>query len=106
MYLCSIYISSPAITFFTLSIILSLSKKHCPVYFSKHNVSETGFYFGLRVKPTQLGQIDRASPYFRTPVPTARWGVRNQAQHKPSATAKKILILNSAHMRLRTRELS
>jgi hypothetical protein len=26
----------------TLSIVLSLSK-NCPVYFSKHNVSETGF---------------------------------------------------------------
>jgi hypothetical protein len=37
----------------------------CPVYFSKHNVSETGFCPRLQVKPTQLGPIDRASPYLR-----------------------------------------
>jgi hypothetical protein len=47
--------------FWTLSIILSLSK-NCPVYFSKH-VSETGFCLRLLVKPIQLGPIDRASPY-------------------------------------------
>jgi hypothetical protein len=34
--------------------------------FSKHNVSETGFYLRLQVKPTQLGPINRASPYLRT----------------------------------------
>jgi hypothetical protein len=34
-----------------------------PLYISKHNVSETGFYLRLQVKPTQLGPIDRASPY-------------------------------------------
>jgi hypothetical protein len=47
--------------FWTLSIVLPLSKNH-PVYFSKHNVSETGFCLRLQVKPTQLGPIDRASP--------------------------------------------
>jgi hypothetical protein len=47
--------------FWTLSIILSLSKKR-PVYFSKRNVSETGFCLHLQVKPTQSGPIDRASP--------------------------------------------
>jgi hypothetical protein len=46
----------------TLSIVLSLSKNR-PVYFSKQNVSDTGFYLRLQVKPTQLGPIDRASPY-------------------------------------------
>jgi hypothetical protein len=51
--------------FWTLSIVLSLSKKHRPVYFSKHNVSETGFCLRLQVKPTQLGPIDRASPYLQ-----------------------------------------
>jgi hypothetical protein len=35
-----------------------------PVYFSKHNVSETGFCVCLQIKPTQLGPIDRASPCF------------------------------------------
>jgi hypothetical protein len=40
--------------------------KHRPVYISKHNVSETGFCLRLQVKPTQLGQIDRASPYLQT----------------------------------------
>jgi hypothetical protein len=40
---------------------------HRPVYISKHNVSETGFCLRLQVKPTQLGAIDRARPYLRTP---------------------------------------
>jgi hypothetical protein len=34
--------------------------KHCPAYFSKHNVLETQFCLHLQVKPTQLGPIDRA----------------------------------------------
>jgi hypothetical protein len=34
-----------------------LSKNH-PVYFSKHDVSETGFCPRPQVKPTQLGQIE------------------------------------------------
>jgi hypothetical protein len=33
--------------------------KHRPVYFSKHDVSETGFCLRLQVKATQLGPIDR-----------------------------------------------
>jgi hypothetical protein len=33
-----------------------------PVYFSKHNVSETGFRLRPQVKLTQFGPIDRASP--------------------------------------------
>jgi hypothetical protein len=41
--------------FWILSIVLSLSKNR-PVYFSKHNVSETGFYLRLQVKPTHLAQ--------------------------------------------------
>jgi hypothetical protein len=40
---------------------LSLSKNR-PVYFSKQ-VSQIGFCLRLQVKPTQLGPIDRASPY-------------------------------------------
>jgi hypothetical protein len=43
---------------------LVLSKNR-PVYFSKHNVSETGFCLRLQVKPTQLGPIDRDSPCLR-----------------------------------------
>jgi hypothetical protein len=43
---------------------------HRPVYISRHDVSETGFYLCLQVKPTQLGTISGASPYLRTPVPT------------------------------------
>jgi hypothetical protein len=31
-----------------------------------HNVSKTEFCLRLQVKPTQLGPIDRASPYLRT----------------------------------------
>jgi hypothetical protein len=32
--------------------------KHCAVYFSKHNISETGVCLHLQVKPTQLGPKD------------------------------------------------
>jgi hypothetical protein len=55
------------IMFLDISIVLSLFK-NSPVYFSKYNVSATGFYLRLQVKPTQLGPIDRASPYLRNPV--------------------------------------
>jgi hypothetical protein len=58
----------------TLSIVLSLSK-NTVLFISEHKVSETGFCLRLQVKPTQLGQIDRASPYLRTPVPAPRWGI-------------------------------
>jgi hypothetical protein len=34
-----------------------------PVYISKNNVSEAGFYHCPQVKPTLLGPIDRASPH-------------------------------------------
>jgi hypothetical protein len=44
--------------------------KHRPVYISKHSVSEIGFSLRLQVKSTQLGPVDRASPYLRTPAPT------------------------------------
>jgi hypothetical protein len=37
----------------------------------KH-ILETGFCLRLQVKPTQLGPIDRASPYLWTPVPIPR----------------------------------
>jgi hypothetical protein len=37
---------------------------------AQHNVSETGFCFRFQVEPTQLGPIDRASPYLQTPEPT------------------------------------
>jgi hypothetical protein len=39
---------------------------HHPVFLFKHNVSETGFYLLLQVKPTQLGPIDRVNPYLMT----------------------------------------
>jgi hypothetical protein len=37
--------------------------KHRPVYITKQNISETGFCLRLQVEPTQLGPIDRATPY-------------------------------------------
>jgi hypothetical protein len=49
--------------------------KHCSVYFSTHNILETGFCLRLPVKPTQSGPIDRASPYLQTPVAASRWGI-------------------------------
>jgi hypothetical protein len=50
----------------TLSIVLSLFKMYCLCF--KTQLLETGFYLCLQVKPTQLDQVDRASPYLRTPV--------------------------------------
>jgi hypothetical protein len=49
-----------------------LFSKSRPVSFSKHNVSETGFCPRPQVKPTQLGTIDRASPYLRTLIDNAK----------------------------------
>jgi hypothetical protein len=46
--------------------------KKSPDYFSKHNVSETGFCLRLQVKPTQLSPIDRVSPYLRTSIDWAQ----------------------------------
>jgi hypothetical protein len=46
--------------FWMLSIVLFL--------FKKHNITETGFCLRLQVGPSQLGPIDRASPYLRTMV--------------------------------------
>jgi hypothetical protein len=43
---------------------------HRPVSYSKHDVSETGLCLRLQVEPTQVGLIDRASLYLRTPATT------------------------------------
>jgi hypothetical protein len=40
-----------------------------PVYISKHNVSETGFYLRPQVKLILLGPIDRASPHIAVARP-------------------------------------
>jgi hypothetical protein len=48
--------------------IIFLDIIHRPAYISKHNVSETGFCLRFQVKPTQLGPIDRASPYLWTEI--------------------------------------
>jgi hypothetical protein len=52
--------------------IMFLGIIHRPVHISKHKFSETGFSLRLLVKPTQLGQINRASRYLRTPVSATR----------------------------------
>jgi hypothetical protein len=52
--------------------IMFLGIIHHRVYISKYNVSETELCLRLQVKPTQLGPIDTASPYLRTPVPALR----------------------------------
>jgi hypothetical protein len=36
------------------------------LFLFENNVSETGFCLRPQQKPTQLGPIDRASPYLRT----------------------------------------
>jgi hypothetical protein len=42
---------------------------HHPVFIYEHRLLETGFYLRLQVKLTQLGPIDTATPYLRTPAP-------------------------------------
>jgi hypothetical protein len=39
-------------------------------YLKYTKVAEIGLCLRLQVEPTQLGSIDRASPYLRTPAPT------------------------------------
>jgi hypothetical protein len=34
---------------------------HCPVFYLKHDVSETDFCLHIQVEPTQLVPVDRAS---------------------------------------------
>jgi hypothetical protein len=34
---------------------------HRPVFYLKHDVSKTGFYFRLQAETSQMGPIDRAS---------------------------------------------
>jgi hypothetical protein len=40
--------------------------------FKKHSVLETVFCLRLQVEPTQLGPVNRASPYLRTPAPKSK----------------------------------
>jgi hypothetical protein len=54
------YISTN-ITFLDIIHCLVFMWKRRPVYPSKENVSETGFWLGLQVKPTQSSPIDRSS---------------------------------------------
>jgi hypothetical protein len=67
--LCDDGILTEILYFWTLPIVLILSKTLSHLYL-KHNVSETGFCIHFQAKPTQLGPVDRASPYFQTPLPT------------------------------------
>jgi hypothetical protein len=61
-------LNSVQICFWTLSIILFLSKITVMFIF-QNSVLETGFYLWFLVKPTQLDPISRASRYLWTPIP-------------------------------------
>jgi hypothetical protein len=64
----------------TNKILLCLYIIHRLVFTNKtHSVSETGFCFRLQMAPTQLGPIDRASPYLRRSATT------QEREYKPSA---------------------
>jgi hypothetical protein len=41
-----------------------------PWFYLKYSILDTGSCIHLQVEHTQLGPIDRASPYLRTPAPT------------------------------------
>jgi hypothetical protein len=60
--LCDNGILIQILYFWTLSIVFFL--------FKTHNVLETGFCLHPQVEPTQMGPIDRASPYLWTFAPT------------------------------------
>jgi hypothetical protein len=64
--------------FWTLSIILSLSKNTILFVFQN-----TKFWILDSVSTFRLGPINRASPHLQTPAPT-QVGIYKQAQHKPS----------------------
>jgi hypothetical protein len=77
------------IQYFKIIIIIEfLDIMHHPVLFYLDYVLETGFCLRLQVEPTQLGPIDTASPYLRTPAPTQdsipvssfRWNLLGWAQ--------------------------
>jgi hypothetical protein len=51
--------------------------KNAVLFIFQNNMIET---LRLQVKPIQLSPIDRATPYFRTPVLAPRWGLV-QANH-------------------------
>jgi hypothetical protein len=46
--------------------VTTLDVIHRPVFYLKHDVSETGFCLRLLVEPPQLGPIDRANLCLRT----------------------------------------
>jgi hypothetical protein len=54
--------------------------KHRSVYFSKHNVLETGFCLCFQVKPTQLGPINRASTYLWRWAQLSRFYVKTETE--------------------------
>jgi hypothetical protein len=90
--------NNSVLCFWTLFIVLSLSKIR-PVYFSKHNISETGFCLRLQVKPTEWGPIDRSSPYLRTPVPAPRWGIKaKHSTNQQRELRQNIKILKAPHV--------
>jgi hypothetical protein len=82
-FFCSFVLQSSFCEAILKIIIMFLDIIHClvfylkcrPVYISKHNVSETGFYLRPQVKPTQLGPLDRANPYLRTLVSLSSFGI-------------------------------
>jgi hypothetical protein len=81
--------------------IMFLEVIHRPVCvcISKQNVSETGFCLRLQVKPTQLDPINRASPYFRTTVPSPRQGVEGKHSiNHLRELRQNIKILKSLHV--------
>jgi hypothetical protein len=68
-----VHFNTTIIMFLDIIHRLVFCLKSRPVYISKHNISETGFYLCPRVKPTLLGPIDRASPHL--------WMMDNVQEH-------------------------
>jgi hypothetical protein len=84
--------------FWTLSIVLFLLKTQ---------PFGNWIFLRLQVIPSQLGPIDRASPYFRTPAPTQdSINKPSTAQNPKRAKTEHQNIKTSTRLRLSTRELS
>jgi hypothetical protein len=69
-----------------------------PCFYLKHNVSETRFCLRLQVEPTQLGPIDRASPYLRTPVPAPKWDIQAKNSTNHPRELRKYYITKTPHV--------
>jgi hypothetical protein len=59
---------------------------HCPVFYLKHDVSETEFCLRLHVEYTQLGPTDRASICLRRQFSSSTYWAKLSRLHQNTET--------------------